>query len=164
MGTNLIDLQDSAISKHWDKGDKSILSILGNMQDRETWVIDGNEELINAIIEWAGNASKSDLENAIEENPESIIKLLAFMKSTRSLVLIQKIEEFFPGSTSELLLESLDKIVANGGDTRAERVLRDRLVALFRVDLLERIFSDERSEKIKLAIKNTTEKYGGIYA
>jgi len=49
-------------------------------------------------------------------------------------------------------------------DTRAERVLRDRLVALFRVDLLERIFSDERSEKIKQAIKNTTEKYGGIYA
>lgn len=164
MESNLIDLQDTAISKHWEKGDKSILSILDNMQDRETWVIDGNEELINAIIEWAGNASRSDLEIAIEENPESIIKLLAFMKSTRSLVLIQKFEEFFPGTTSELLLESLDKIVANDGDTRAERVLRDRLVALFRVDLLERIFSDERSEKIKLAIKNTTEKYGGIYA
>ena len=164
MNSFLIDLQESAISSHWEKGDKSILAILGNMQDRESWVLDENKDLLNAIVDWAGNLTGPQLEQAVEENPIAIIKILAFMKSKRSLVFIQKIEENFPGATSDLLLEALDKINTNEMDTRAERVLRDRLVALFRVDLLERIFSDERSEKIKQAIKNTTEKYGGIYA
>jgi hypothetical protein len=85
------------------------------------------------------------------------------MRSKRSLYLLHKLEEQVPGATSELLMDAIDKITDGGDDIRAQKIMRDRLVALFRVDLLERIFSEERSEKIKKAIQATSEKYGGVY-
>lgn len=161
--SNIIDLQDSTIASHWRRVDEGVSTILENMQNRECWALDDHEDLRLAIIEWAANLNESNLENIIENNPDALIRIFAFMKSKRSLFLLHQIESKFPGITSELLLESLDKIDDGVSDTRSQRILRDRLVALFRVDLLERIFSEERSEKIKQAIRSTSEKYGGIY-
>ncbi len=161
--SNIIDLQDSTITSHWRRVDEGVSTILENMQNRECWALDDHEDLRHAIIEWAANLNESNLENIIENNPDALIRIFAFMKSKRSLFLLHQIESKFPGITSELLLESLDKIDDGVSDTRSQRILRDRLVALFRVDLLERIFSEERSEKIKQAIRSTSEKYGGIY-
>ncbi len=161
--SNIIDLQDSTITSHWRRVDEGVSTILENMQNRGCWALDDHEDLRHAIIEWAANLNESNLENIIENNPDALIRIFAFMKSKRSLFLLHQIESKFPGITSELLLESLDKIDDGVSDTRSQRILRDRLVALFRVDLLERIFSEERSEKIKQAIRSTSEKYGGIY-
>jgi hypothetical protein len=161
--SNIIDLQESTIASHWNGVDEGISAILENMQNRESWALDDQDDLRDAIIEWAAKLNESNLENIIEHKPDALIRIFAFMKSKRSLFLLHQIESKFPGITSELLLESLDKIDDGISDTRSQRILRDRLVALFRVDLLERIFSEDRSEKIKQAIRSTSEKYGGIY-
>jgi hypothetical protein len=161
--SNIIDLQESTIANHWGRVDEGVSMILENMQNRECWALDDQDELRDAIIEWASKLNESNLENIIEHKPDALIRIFAFMKSKRSLFLLHQIESKFPGITTELLLESLDKIDDGISDTRSQRILRDRLVALFRVDLLERIFSEDRSEKIKQAIRSTSEKYGGIY-
>jgi len=161
--SNIIDLQDSTIASHWNRVDEGVATILENMQYRENWALDGHDDLRHAMIEWAANLTESSLENFVENNPDALIRIFAFMKSKRSLFLLHQIENKYPGITSELLLESLDKIEDGVADTRSQRILRERLVALFRVDLLERIFSEERSEKIKQAIRSTSEQYGGIY-
>ena len=163
--SNIIDLQDSAVLSHWSRVDSGVSMIVENMQNREIWALDNLEDLREAIIEWASNLTDNKLESIITNNPEALIRIFAFMGSKRSLYLLQQMEIKFPGVTSELLLESIERIEIgdSGFDTRSQRILRDRLEALYRVDLLDRIFSEERSEKIKQAIRLTTEKNGGIY-
>jgi len=160
---DIIDLHDSTIASHWSRGDEGVSAILDNMQVRESWVLDECEGLKLAMIDWASCLTDESLKNIVENNSDDLIRILAFMKSKRSLFLLDKIENRFPGVSSELLMDSLEKIDNVNTDTRPQRVLRDRLVALYRIDLLERIFSVERSDKIKKAIRLTSEKYGGIY-
>ena len=161
--SNIIDLQDDAIKKHWERVEKGVSVILENMQQRESWALDEREEVKNALISWAASVSENRLEEMVESIPDALVKVFAFMRSKRSLYLLHKLEEQVPGATSELLMDAIDKITDGGDDIRAQKIMRDRLVALFRVDLLERIFSEERSEKIKKAIQATSEKYGGVY-
>lgn len=161
--SEVIDLQETSLFDHWKKKDASVLAILENMERRENWTLDDVQDLNAAIVDWGLSISRDQLESCVENDHESLLKLLGFMKSKKALFMLHKLEEIVPGSTSELLMDALDKIEEGKGDTRAQKILRDRLVALFRVDLLERIFSEERCEKIKNAIKTTTEKYGGIY-
>ncbi|MFA0809393.1 type IVB secretion system protein IcmW [Microbulbifer epialgicus] len=161
--SRMIDLQDKEINDHWDKVEEGISNILENMQKKETWALDNNEEIKSALIKWAANVSDGQLEELVANKMEPLIKVFAFTGCRRALYLLHKLEERVPGATHELLMESVDTIDAGIGDVRPSKIIRDRLVALFRVDLLERVFSEERSEKIKTAIQYTTEAHGGIY-
>lgn len=161
--SKLIDLQEQTIERHWKEVDEGVSTILENMQVQETWALDDHDDLLSEIIAWAGNLTEKRLEHIVEQKPDALIRIFAFMRSKRSLFLSHEIEKNFPGVIAELLLESLDKIEGGVNDTRPQRILRDRLVALFRVDLLERIFSVERCQKIKEAIRSTSEISGRIY-
>jgi hypothetical protein len=161
--SGLVDLQETSLINHWRKKDPSVLPILENMEKRENWTLDDVQDLQKAIVDWGMSLTPEQLESFAENDQDNLLKLLGFMKSTRALFLLHKIEEMVPGSTSDLLREALEQIEDGEGDTRTQKILRDRLVALFRVDLIERIFSEERCEKIKNAVRTTTEKYGGIY-
>lgn len=160
----MIDLRDDAINKHWSKADKSTLIILDNMRIRENWTLDEKTDLKKELIRWAENVSDKKLKEAIgnQAEAEALMKILAFMKSKRSLFLLSNIEKKFPGSTEKLINETVRKISTQAGDTRAEEIFNDRLLSLLRIGLIERIFSEERSEKIKQAIQASNKKYGGV--
>lgn len=161
--SNTIDLQDSSVAGHWDQVEQRITHILDTMQRHEDWPLDDQNELKNAIIAWASTLDNTKFENILDEKANELLRVFAFTKCKRSMYLLQKLEELSPGATVRLLRQSLGDVDMAIDDNRARQVFRDRLVALFRVDLIDRIFSEERSKNIKTAIQTTTEKYGGIY-
>lgn len=158
----MIDLQDSTISGRWSENDLDVLSMLENMESRENWVLDDVMDLKIAIINLVATLNKDKVADLVN-NPEDIVRILSFIKSRRFLCLLRGLEDEHPGITAELLDVCTGKIDRGDGDLRSEMIFRDRLVTIFRQDLLERIFSDKRTERIAEAIQMTTDQYGGIY-
>jgi len=160
---NIIDLQNSEITSHWEKADNEIFSIIVNMESKEKWTLDDNENINDALVKWALSLTEDRVEQIVENDSDSLIRIIAFMKSKRAFYFLEKLEKNNPGVMSEILHTALDGVERNKEDIRIYEIFRDRLVALFRVDLLERLFSINRTEKIKLAIIQSVEKYGGIH-
>lgn len=162
-----IKLDNETLENHWGESESDILSILSNMEDKEIWTLDSDFTILKGIVDWAaGIGTELDIEE-IEDNQEDFIKILSFMKSSRAFYLIKKLEIEFPGVIVETLASCVDAISKNKTnpdvDIRHYIIHRDRLSALYKVEVLERIYSSVRTQKIKTAIEETAEKYGGIY-
>lgn len=158
-----IDFTDASIDRYWMEAEKGVSAILSNMQEGEHWTID-SDDIRDEMIEWASNLTNDKLSHAIDNHTDRFIFILSFMKSKKALYFLGEIEKKLPGAISELLLESVDRISLNEGeDIRGDRIFRDRLISLFRVDLLDRIFSKERTENIKKSISTTCADRGGLY-
>jgi len=159
--SKVIDLQDSAINSHWEGVKEDVSAIISNMQNRESWTLDDRAEFKNDIVAWGGTLDEATIENIIENCPDELIRLISFSQAKRSLYFLQSLESIVPGVMSELLFISLERIESPNEDVRHHMIFRDRLVALFRVDLLDRIFSVERTKKIHEAISKTVSNRSG---
>lgn len=158
----MLDLQDSTVSDRWRKDASDIVSMLERMETRETWTLDDVMDLKTAIINLVATFNKEKVAG-LTNTPDDIVRILAFINIKRFLCLLRGLEDMHPGITASLLDDCTMKIEKGVGDIRPATVVKSRLVTIFRQDLLERIFSDERTESIVKAIETTTNHYGGIY-
>jgi len=158
---NTIDLSDSSLNSYWNKIDKGIHSILESLEKNEDWVLDNKDNISESIELWAKNLTNEKADGYCD-NPDKLFVLLGLIKSKKAFYLIKILEELAPNITVDLLYESLDRIEDNP-DSRFESVFRDRIIALYRVDLLSRIFSLDRMKEIKNVVNETVSTAGGLY-
>lgn len=160
-----VDLHQKNVELHWASAPTDISQILNNMEISENWVLDDDETFNQAFIDWAGKIGGAISIETLEDKQSDFIKIISFMKSSKAFYLIKKLEDEYPGFVADTLATSIDGIIeaGEGEDTRHFIVYRDRLTALYRVEFLERIYSNERAGALKIAISETIEKHGGLY-
>jgi intracellular multiplication protein IcmW len=143
------DLSHAASSEYWSQFfDTSIYRVICFLESVEDFTLDGHLELEKTITE-LGEALENIYYLDINQlkHEEIFIRLIANIKTSRGLRLLQAIDQAHPGSASKVIMyaESNAKIAQDPAN-----IFLKRNLAFERLRLLSRVFSVTR---IKLIIK-----------
>jgi len=144
------DLSYKACQKFWDNySDKDVYSVTSFMECSEDWTIDTeNNEELEASIDELGKAL--DKIGKVElKSPISLIEIIAYLKITRLLRVLQAIDSANPGAASKILLKAEELAKTN----KSAEVFLHRNVIFERLRLLTRIFDNKRILLIQSAIE-----------
>lgn len=134
------DLSLKATHKFWHEyNDPSVYRVLTFMEGVETWTLDGDpalEEALKKLGDALENIGAIDL-----KKEEDIIEIAAHIKATRNLFLLQSLDTAHPGAASKLLMYAEQN--TKSPEDVAGLFLR-RNIVFERLRLLSRIFSEER--------------------
>jgi len=134
------DMSLKATHKFWSEyNDPSVYRVLTFMEGVETWTLDGDpalEEALQKLGEVLENIGAIDL-----KEEDNIMEVAAYIKATRNLFLLQTLDTAHPGAASKLLMYAERN--SRSQDDVAGLFLR-RNIVFERLRLLSRIFSEER--------------------
>lgn len=144
-----LNLRQSVLEDHWRKKDPRLSRILGWMESMEDWMLDDDQEIMDAILTFSAVLERSSSAR-VTENADRLIEIMAYMSAPRAMRLMSWLEERFPdGVSRELLNNAIDM----QGDPTAD-LLVDRLDTLERLSLLSRMFSPARTREIVGILKD----------
>ncbi|MCH9665908.1 MAG: hypothetical protein K0U41_08705 [Gammaproteobacteria bacterium] len=158
----MVDLSDNATESHWRDLSSTLYALLTQMESKESWTCDEEPAIRDALEEWAANYSGS-MGSQAKSQTDNFLRFLSFIRSKRSMLILQELEKAAPGSTSDLLFECLKVDEGNNDDRRHQQIFRDRLIAISQVGALNRMFSEERLELVSKVIKETAKYHGAVY-
>lgn len=142
-----LDLTDSReFWKNYD--DPMIYRVIAFMETVENWTFDGNPELEQAIAtlgEYFDEIKRFEL-----GKEEQFITLLAHLKTSRILRILQAIDTIEPGSASKVLMYAEEN---NTPDNVLTGLFLRRNIVFERLRLLSRVFSPERFELVLKAME-----------
>lgn len=142
-----LDLQSShEFWKNYD--DPMIYRVIAFMETVEDWTFDGNPELEQVI----DNLGKTfdDLKRFELGKEEQFIVLLAHLKTSRILRVLQAIDTIEPGSASKVLMYAEEN---NTPENLLTGLFLRRNIVFERLRLLSRVFSPERFELVLKAME-----------
>lgn len=142
-----LDLQSS--HEFWkDYGDPTIYRVIAFMEAVENWTYDGYPDLEQAI-ETLGN-SFDQLSRFELGKEEQFVTLLAHLKTSRILRILQAIDTIEPGSASRVLMYAEEN---NTPDNLLTGLFLKRNIVFERLRLLSRVFSPDRLELVLKALE-----------
>ena len=143
------DLSSKASHEFWNAyGDRTIEKVITHMESVETWTLDGDPDLEEAIEELGKELDQLGRQELNEQ--DQLISLCANIKMSRELRLLQCIDTANPGSASKLLVYAEQ----NSKDPEdASGLFLRRNVVFERLRLLTRIFSKERINVVLKALE-----------
>jgi len=146
------DLSVEGSRKYWsDYEDPMIYRVIAFMENVETWTLDGDPELENAMDELGKELEDiSALDMGELGHEESFIRIACNLKSGRALRILQAIDTVHPGSASKLLVHAEEH--SESTEDPAGIFLR-RNVVFERLRLLARVFSPERFALVMRALE-----------
>ncbi len=159
---NKSDLSNLGVQEYWTSVDGNVAEILRNMELAEGWTLDNDNELLSILQSWLQKLDEPAL-NALIRNQDKLLTITGFLKSGRGLLLLKEIDQRCPGLYESIYKVAINQIENKEGDIRMALVLRERYLALYRLGLLNRVFSSERRELVKNAVSRTTLQYGGLH-
>lgn len=143
------NLTPEGVRNFWqERHDHALFRIISSMEGVEDWTLDGDEEFENAINElgeYFDGVKKFEL-----SQEEKLIKILASLKSSRALRLLQFIDTLQPGAASKLLVYA--EVASNSPDDIPGFFLKRNMV-FERLQLLGRIFAPERFSLVTRALE-----------
>lgn len=145
----MADLSHEAVHRFWQEYvDPMIYRVIAFMEGVEDWTLDGNPELEQALTELGEQLNQ--IGNYELGNPDGFIKLAAYVKTGRTLRLLQAMDTAHPGAASKLLIHAEENSM--GHDDPAGLFLR-RNIVFERLRLLSRIFATERVALVLKALE-----------
>jgi intracellular multiplication protein IcmW len=142
-----LDLQ--AAHEFWKNyPDSSIYRVIAFMETVENWTFDGNpelEEIVNAFGQTLDEIKRFEL-----GKEEQFIILLAHLKTSRILRVLQAIDTIEPGSASKVLMYAEEN---NTPDNILTGLFLRRNIVFERLRLLSRVFSPERFDLVLKAME-----------
>jgi len=143
------DLSDKGAHQFWfDYRDPMIYRVVNFMEGVETWTLDGNPSLEEAIKKLGDTLA--DIGNIDLKAEDNLIQLAAYIKAARTLRLLQCLDTAHPGAASKLLLHAEE--VSESSDDVPGLFLR-RNIVFERLRLLARVFSRERLALVLKAVE-----------
>lgn len=143
------DFSVESCHNYWSKhSDPMIYKALCFMESVEEWISDDHEtidEEFNALGGLLNNIDNIDLKHADE-----FIAIAANVRATRKLMLLQTLNEAYPGAVAKLIKQAEVK----ASTSKDHKLFLQRHVVFERLRLLGKIFSPEASQKIKDIIEN----------
>lgn len=146
---NPLDLSSAAVQKFWiERHDSLLYRIIASLESVQYWTHDGDPDVEAALEELA--AAMSEL-NSFEISDEgSWVDVLAHLKLSRSLRIMQFLDQLRPGTASKLLVFS-EVEGKNTGDTPG--LFLNQNLIFERMQLLYRVFSKDRMETVLAAVE-----------
>lgn len=150
------DMSLPSVHAFWHDYDRRILyRIVTSMEGIEMWAADQDpsvEESLQKLGEKLDNVSGVEITN---EAP--MIKMLANLRISRALRIMQFLDVLQPGTASKLLIFAEDQTKdAENKNPYAELFLK-RNLAFERLQLLARVFAPERINLVLKALENQNE-------
>ncbi|KGP62799.1 phosphoesterase [Legionella norrlandica] len=146
------DLSHEASAKYWfEYIDPMIYRVITFMESVETWTLDGNPELEEAMKQLGqelDDIEKIDLGLLAEE--DKFIRIVGNIKSGRGLRLLQAIDTVHPGSASRVLIHAEETSVSS---TDPAGFFLKRNIVFERLRLLSRVFSQYRLKLVLRALE-----------
>ena len=143
-----IDLSIQAVNKFWQtNGDPLSYRIICTMELLENWVLDDDQKLDEAL-EALGKSLKTVGDELLDDK-EQVIRILANIKFGRMVRLLQGLDVFFPGTSTQLLVfaEKMAEI-----PSKEARLFLQRHLLFERLRILGRVFSEERLDSFLVAV------------
>jgi intracellular multiplication protein IcmW len=143
------NLDIKASHEFWkDYQDPMIYRVIAYMETVEGWTYDGDPELEQAIEALGRNLD--DVKRFELAKEEQFIILLAHLKTSRILRVLQSIDTIEPGSASKVLMYAEEH---NTPDNLLTGLFLRRNIIFERLRLLSRVFSPERFELVLKAME-----------
>ena len=149
------DLSLESVHAFWDNYDRRVLyRVIVALESVETWAADLDPSINQAIIN-LGQAM--DLVKKIDLNgyEEKFIEILAYLRSSRAIKILQAIDTLNPGAAANLLTvaEEQSNPKTNKNINNSAKLFLDRNLVFERMQLLSRIFSIQRITLILNALE-----------
>lgn len=128
--------------------DPIIYRVLTFMESVESWTLDGNPEVEDAMTKLG--EILEDIGGVDLQREDDFIKIAAYIKATRNLRLLQALDTAHPGAASKLLMYAETSAPTN---QTADLFLR-RNIVFERLRLLTRIFDAQRLELIQKILED----------
>ena len=142
------DLSLEACHNFWQNyKDKSVHKVIIFMESLEDWTLDHNTSSdLDKELEKIGKSL--DKIGGVEiTSPEKVIKICAYIKTSRFLRILQAIDSASPGSASKVILKAEELDSTN---TAASLFLK-RNILFERLRIISRIFSEDRLQELTAA-------------
>lgn len=150
------DMSLESVHAFWHDYDRRILyRIVTSMEGIEMWAADQDPSVEEAL---ARLGEKLDNVSGVEiTNEAPMIKLLANLRISRALRIMQFLDVLQPGTASKLLIFAEDQTKdAENKNPYADLFLK-RNLAFERLQLLSRVFAPERINLVLKALENQDE-------
>jgi len=128
--------------------DPMIYRVIAFMETVEDWTLDGNPELEKAIEALGKNLDEVSRFELSKE--EQFITLLAHLKTSRILRILQAIDTIDPGSASKVLMYAEEN---NTPENILAGLFLRRNIVFERLRLLARVFAPQRFEIVLKALE-----------
>lgn len=143
-----LDLQAS--HEFWKSyNDPMIYRVIAFMETVENWTLDGNPDIEQAV-ETIGK-SLDEIKKFELSKEEQFVILLAHLKTSRILRILQAIDTIEPGSASKVLMYAEEN---NTPENLLTGLFLRRNIVFERLRLLSRVFSPQRFELVLKAMEH----------
>lgn len=150
------DMSLESVHAFWHDYDRRILyRIVTSMEGIEMWAADQDpnvEAALSRLGEKLDNVSGVEITN---EAP--MIKMLANLRISRALRVMQFLDVLQPGTASKLLIFAEDQTKDAGNKNPYADLFLKRNLAFERLQLLARVFAPERINLVLKALENQNE-------
>ena len=133
--TEKLNLNKKNVDFYWKDKDPRMLKILTMMEAVEPWVVDDIESVSKELVDF-GKKISSAKTNQLSDNTDSIVLLMTYIFSSRSMRLLNWIDDNFPGLSFHYVMEARQR-----DDWEAGKLLLDRLKTIKTLSLLPKIFA-----------------------
>lgn len=147
-----LNLRKSIVTEFWRTKNPRMGMILQWMEDMEDWGMDDDQSFTEALLMLVPQMERAPRE-AMLDNTESLLQIMAYMSSSRALRLIEWFDEHFPQGLS---LEMVEAAQEQEDDPRSQLLL-DRLRAIQSLSLLGQVFSPARTRLITNLLRDAGE-------
>lgn len=147
------DLHLDAVHAFWDSYDRRTLyRVIVALERVEHWTLD-NTESVEAVLLQLGEAMDHTPDVTLDQEA-AFVRVLATVRASRALRLLQALDAAKPGAASQLLMyaEGNTGAEASTPDPFAELFLRRNLV-FERLQLLSRVFAPQRVSLVLKALE-----------
>lgn len=140
-------LLDTYVGEFWNKKDRRLSRMLNVMDNVEFWVMEDDEDFSKKIGELGRYLTDAEPE-MIEEGGDLLISVMAYMSASKSIRLLNWLELNHPEVFQKILL-----MTSSHKMPKAAKLLGSRLRVLQRLDLISKVFNQQRSQKITQWLK-----------
>lgn len=146
------NLSHEASAEYWSEfPDPSIYRVITFLESVEDWTQDGDEILemyLKKLGDELDNIEQIDMESLNHE--DHFIRIIANIKTSRGLRLLQAIDSVHPGSASRVLVHAEEN---NMNFNDSPSIFLKRNIAFERLRLLSRVFSEYRLNLVARALE-----------
>lgn len=149
------DLSLESVHAFWDSYDRKVLyRVIVALESVEGWAADNDPKVDEAIIK-LGKAM--DLSHNVDFTgyEDKLINILAYLKASRAIKILQTIDNLNPGSAAKLLTyaEEQNNQKNKNATNYASKLFLERNLVFERMQLLSRVFSSQRVNLILNALE-----------
>lgn len=148
-----LNLKNSIVNEYYKTKSQRIYSILSTMEPIESWVLDTDKTISDAIVELT-DALNSVSGNTLSENKEELIKVLAYMSSGKVLFFTEWLDKNFD---SDISTEFLHEAINLYEDSAEFSIYVERIDTINKMNILGAIFSEKRLNKIVILLDKIRE-------